>query len=252
MGWCNDDAICRYHKYSQIQYSAQSAAKTPCKINAGLHTSSFGNAMLEVLLHHAFHRHEVPVAKPWILCKGHCHWWLMIDAMLAELREFLKFCLTHLTSRCTRCTCRTALTAPAFQSLKFHSSMSWVLVPTPQASSVAVQTYAPVPMTEKQYLGSPALWNIDLRPEDASWYHDVSTSHNFWTEITNSRDSMDFRAPFSKKYWIPWLLLPWHWYPLTSLEKELHRLHANQAKLPHPGTEVSVLSGSQHKSRALV
>lgn len=82
------------------------------------------------------------------------------------------------------------------------------------------------------------------------WYHDVSTSHNFWpeNEITNSR--IPWTSP--KKCWIPWLSLPWHWYPLTSLEKELHRLHANQAKLHHPGTEVPVLSTcSQHKSRDL-
>ena len=134
-------------------------------------------------------------------------------------------------------------TAQAFKSPKFHS-MSWVLVPTPQARSVAVQTYAPVPRTEKQYLGSPALWNIsyDIMMSPLPTTFDLKMKSQIqeipWTSL--------------KKCWIPWLSLPWHWYPLTSLEKELHRLHANQAKLHHPGTEVPVLSTcSQHKSRDL-
>lgn len=78
-------------------------------------------------------------------------------------------------------------TAQAFKSPKFHS-MSWVLVPTPQARSVAVQTYVPVPRTEKQYLGSPA-WNIET-------YHMISWCLHFqlltWKWNHEFKDSMDF------------------------------------------------------------
>ena len=82
-------------------------------------------------------------------------------------------------------------TAQAFKSPKFHS-MSWVLVPTPQARSVAVQTYAPVPRTEKQYLGSPALWNISY---EFIWYHDGDLHFPqllTWKWNHEFKDSMDF------------------------------------------------------------
>lgn len=240
--WDDDVMMMQSGHITNRKKKAQwSAAKSPCKINAGFHTSSFGNAMLEVLLHHAFHRHEVPVAKPWILrTVWHCHWWLMHILMRCLLQSGVSFSSSvSPTWRQGVLTC----TAQAFKSPKFHS-MSWVLVPTPQARSVAVQTYAPVPRTEKQYLGSPALWNIS---------YDIMMSPLPTTFDLKMKSQIQEIPWTSPKCWIPWLSLPWHWYPLTSLEKELHRLHANQAKLHHPGTEVPVLSTcSQHKSRDLV